>query len=691
MIERANKLSLHKNQLHRDYVAFVEPGKAFVRTDKGTVKRRATLALFADYIEQFYSSRDEDPDTVIIDTTSTESIADSIRSILGSMLPALRRASPDTDLFSLGLDSLLVFRVVKNIRAAMGVHDHLAPRHLYAYPTINKFSSFLARLVTEARASSSSNQDAPVDDALARMKRMVEEHKARLSFRTNPLDHVNPNFYLGLEFYFALRKDVGFEETFTYLQKGLRRTMQLIPALDGKIILDSEHEIGYKKGDLRVSFSPVRATASLDNSSIPPRQLRYKDLSQTLPSFEKLQADGFVPVNGRDELVLRGNPFPSFPADVLIAQANFVEGGCILALNIHHACVDGVGAIIALKVWAESCRYIQGDVSATCSWLDPENFNHSLPGILHELEGHARPAHEVDPGVWAYLPFVPPEQQLPNGTSQTEHTHALKEGALPPPPKFPAKHDWPPLPGKPLTTSMFLIPPGNVEKLKQDVIADPATKGVITNISDILQAFIWRTAIKARYRVATELRGETFGPDELSILELPFDGRPYFSSLLPSSYMGSMLLTNRPNMPVTTLCSPTTSIGQVALAIREATARITPSLVHDAYTLLESMPDYTKFTSASQGLSGMHAMISNTILFQTSEISFGDGFFADGGSPHAMRPQMDRCHQYFRFLVIFPMRRDGGVELVLGTYPEELEMLRRDEELGRYARLVESS
>jgi hypothetical protein len=100
---------------------------------------------------------------------------------------------------------------------------------------------------------------------------------------------------------------------------------------------------------------------------------------------------------------------------------------------------------------------------------------------------------------------------------------------------------------------MLLIPTENVQKLKQEVIADPEAKGAVTSISDIVQAFFWRDAIKARYRVAKEHRGETFGPDEISILELPVDGRPYFSSLLPSSYMGSMLILNRPNMPVDTL------------------------------------------------------------------------------------------------------------------------------------------
>jgi aryl carrier-like protein len=699
IVKQANALSIHKDQLQRDYITFAEPDKPFIRTDKGTVKRRATLALYADYIERFYDSRNEDSDDAFtVDTSSIKSVMDSIRNIFGSLLTDVHEISPHTDMFSLGLDSLLVFRIVKTIRTATGLRDQLAPRHLYANPTLAKFSAAIARLAAEAGKTNGPASDDLVNDDIAKMRRMIDKHKARLSFKLNPFDYVNPNHYMGLTFFFTLRNGVTFEQAFVNLQEGLRRTMQLIPALDGKMMVCSEQEIGYKKGDLCVTIPHLPPSTSSyhdrTESIKAPRQLVYKDLSEVLPSFEKLQNAGFLPSAFKDDLVLRGDPFPPLPADILIAQANFVEGGCILAANFNHCCLDGIGVMIALKVWAESCRYLQGDMSATCSWLDSECFNHSLPEIIHEQEGYARPAQEIDPGVWGFLPFVPLEENPVyhiNGTVQTEKSCFPKERALPPPPVFPHKFIWPPTPAQNgLSTTMFLIPPEKVQRLKQDVSSDPVAKGVITSISDIVQAFFWRSAIKARYRVAKELRGETFEPDEISVLELPIDGRPYFSSLLPSSYMGSMLILNRPNMPIETLCSPDTCIGHVAYILREAAARITPSLVHDAFTLLKSLPDHSRFTIADMGLESMHAMISNLMLFQMSELVFGGEIFANGGSPEAMRPQIERGHKRFRFLVIYPVRRDGGVELVLGTSPEELEMFQTDKEFTKYATLIDS-
>ena len=56
--KEANSQSRHKDQLLRDFILFAQPDKPFVRTDKGTVKRHATLQVYADYVESFYSSQD---------------------------------------------------------------------------------------------------------------------------------------------------------------------------------------------------------------------------------------------------------------------------------------------------------------------------------------------------------------------------------------------------------------------------------------------------------------------------------------------------------------------------------------------------------------------------------------------------------------------------------------------------------
>lgn len=675
IVEKANSTSLHTGQLSRDFIAFSDPENPFLRTDKGTVKRQATLKLYADYIKRFYDSRNDETEFTV-DITSTESILESVRNIIAFSCAEARLASPDDDLFSLGLDSISVFAVIKSIRAATkGVLDQLAPRHLYANSTLRKFSATVTRLVTEARAADKKSKD----ETGSMMQRMLARRKAHQSFRLNAFDYVNPNHYMGLVFYIPLHAGVTFEEAFQNLQEGLNRTMELIPALGGKMMKCSEDEIGYFKGELCVAVPPMSAPAR--------NRLVYKDLSHQLPSFQQLRQGGFVPSAFGDELVLPQDTFPQLPADILVAQANFVEGGCILAVDLNHCCLDGIGVIITLKAWGENCRYLQGDKSATLDWYDAESFNHSLPEVLHDLEGYNRPADEVDPHTWGFLPFVPQESVVAKDSATDK---LPRERPLGQPPRYPLHPVWPlpPIERK-LDTTLFLIPPEKVQQLKQDVVADPETKGTITSVSDIVQAFFWQSAVRARYRVAKELQQKQFSPDDMSILELPTDGRPFFSSMLPATYMGSMLIMNRANMLVETLSAPETSIGRVALLLREAAARITPSVVHDAFTLLQSMPDYSRFSTANMGVDHMHTMISNMMLFQPNEISFGDALFANEGSPLTMRPQLERGSGRFRFLCIFPMKEDGGIELVLGTYPEERDMLERDDIFTKYAELVD--
>jgi acyl-CoA synthetase (AMP-forming)/AMP-acid ligase II len=660
-VETAMSLSRHTGHFSRDYVIFTQPNKPFIRTDKGTVKRKATLMLYEDYIERLYGIQSKEI-TFEVDTGSTSSLQRSVQEILASSLPAMWEASDDDDLFALGLDSLGVSAAIKAIQKVTKGLDKLAPRHIYANPTLAKFTAALESMMT-ARKQSRSQE--------SKMQHMIAQRKAHHSFRLNPFDYFSPSHYMTFMFYLPLVTDVTSEEVFENLQKGLDRTLELIPALGGKITRCSEDEIGYKNGELCVAVPPFGS---------PPRiRLVYKNLSGDLPSFEILRKGGFVPSALKNEQALRPDISLSLPKDILSAQANFINGGCILTVNLNHSCLDGVGAMIAIKAWAENCRNLQGDSSASCEWYDPESFNHSFPEVLHELEGYARPVEEIDASVWDHLRFAPPEDVLAKQPTQS--------GTLPL--RYPLASAYPlPTGERKLDTTLFLIAPEKMQMLKEDITKDLDANNVVPSVSDIVQAFIWRSALRARSSVA-RMNGRAFEMDERCILEAPTDGRPYFSSLLPSTYMGSMLIFNRTSIPIEELCSPHTSILEVAQVLRTSAARMTPSLIHDAFSLLQLLPDYSAYSTASMGLDHMHTMLSNLMMFQLNEINFGERYFGNGGSPEMMRPPLDGHNKILRFLVIFPMRLDGGLEVSFGTFPEEREMLAQDDEFTRYAKLVD--
>ncbi|KAF4945802.1 hypothetical protein FSARC_14357 [Fusarium sarcochroum] len=718
VVERANSLSLHKDQVQRDYIAFSEPGKPFIRTDKRTIKRRATMALYADYIERFYQSRAEDVTNaevaalglLAIDTTSLDSTTRAVRHILASIVPAVKDAPVDADLFTLGFDLLLVFRAVKAVAAATDLKGSIVPRSFYAGPTVEGIAATVVRLAAERRAATTNgtftslNEQHQQDPQVANIRQLMNRHKARLSSKLGPMDLLGGNMYDGFNFFLPLRPGVSFEQAYKVLQQGLVRAIEIVPALGGKVIPCSEHEIGYKKGDLRLTLPPLPSTALGTSLPDAPRQLRFRDLSSVLPSYAEQRASGFLTSAYRDELLTTCPAFPDLPTDVLYAQANFVEGGCVLAFNVHHHSFDGIGGLIALRVWSECCRFVQGDESAKCEWLHPESLNRDILSILYEVEGFAKPADEVDPRVWGFLPYADPALRQKEKENDKEKVAAVNGYVpksktkkapssldLPEPPHLRLTEAWPPkarMDGRTMTSSTFLISAEKLKRLQKSVelAEDPESlsKGSLS-LGDVLQAFFWRATIRARRRP------ENSSPDDSAIIEMPTDVRPYFSSHLPPTYMANCVIMNRQYMSVSELCSSQTPLYKIAQVCREARNRVSQELVHDAFSLLHSIPDNSPGSHSTaflgQGVQdGWHCLFNNMMLFQASDMGpFGGDVFE---APEAVRLQMDWLNKAFRGLFIYPMREDGGVELMLGTLPEELDAMMHDGEFTQFAEFL---
>lgn len=707
-VKKANATSLHKDQLHREYIMFAEADKPFIRTDKGTIKRRATLELYAEYIDRFYQSRSEEVDAeasnMEVDTTSIESITAAVREIFVALSSAFKGIPDDADFFHLGLDSLLAYRAVRSVQAAMGLKDRLAPRHLYAYPTVAQFSACLKDLASQTLANGSNSKSV---EKLSKMKELLSKYKSPQTLKMNALDHGMPSLYTKIGMYIPLRPGASFDQAFSRLQQGFARLITLLPALDAKMVKASEKEPGYIKGQLRLElpeqpltnghtnghtngytnghtnghtngYTNGQTNGQTNGHTSSPRQLKYKDLSKVLPSFQNLQKDGFLPSAYKGHEILDAPWFPTFPSDIVVAQANFVEGGCLLTLGTLHPAIDGVGMVTLLLAWAECCRYVEGDKSANCSWLDADSMNYSLPRALWEQDQRGQPAREIDPVVWDHLGFAP-AGEFAKGVDNL-YIQSFKP--------VPAYSPGPGKQPRDLASSIFSISPESLEQLRQQVTADPEMKGINLTDSDILHALYWRAMIRARHRVAREIDGRTIGPEDRSVLELTVDGRPYFNPQLPSSYMGNMLLVTRSSLSVEELCSPKTSIGRISLLIREAASQVTPQVANDAFSLLQTVQDFSELRYAFMRLDGLDAMITNMMLFPANDVAFGGEFFEDGGKADAVRIIHEGFNSGFRMCIILPYRKDGGIEFLFGTFPEELERLKEDEEFMKYAKYM---
>ncbi|WYZ42278.1 hypothetical protein EsH8_V_001173 [Colletotrichum jinshuiense] len=369
--------------------------------------------------------------------------------------------------------------------------------------------------------------------------------------------------------------------------------------------------------------------------------LVFKDLSQVLPDFEDLRDAGFEFSAFDDELVLAAPFVPDLSGgvDIFLAQANFVNGGCLLATGFHHSANDATGMVTTMRAWAEHCRNFSQPAGDVCSWLAPESFDRTLLERLWSRTP-AKPVSEILRDTWSFLGFQAPDAE----------DVATEDPAQPP------------AQNRTMESSIFYISPENFNKLKREVLGE-TQDGTGLSANDALLALFWRALMKARYKAAIAA-GQATPPDEVSHLESPLDGRPDFDPLLPPSYAGNLVIVNKVPMPVVELAAETTSLRDVALRVRAQAAKVNPDLVKDAFTLMREVLDYTKLKHAFTRLDGFDVMITSVLLLPLDKINFGADIFENDGKPESLRPLMDAFNANFRLCMVLPMKTYGGIELL---------------------------
>ncbi|KAI3319915.1 acetyl-CoA synthetase-like protein [Xylariaceae sp. AK1471] len=151
VVEKANAASPSHARIFRSNMMLTVPGKSFLRTDKGTVKRPGMLRLYEKEIDEFYEHLEAEEAKALssdMDIISPQSIADSLRNIINVILK--KELTDDDNLFSAGFDSLLVFQVLGALRTAAErakIEVTLGPTIIYGNPTLEKLSkAFYAAL-----------------------------------------------------------------------------------------------------------------------------------------------------------------------------------------------------------------------------------------------------------------------------------------------------------------------------------------------------------------------------------------------------------------------------------------------------------------------------------------------------------------------------------------------------------------
>ncbi|KAI0382396.1 hypothetical protein F5Y04DRAFT_279686 [Hypomontagnella monticulosa] len=474
-----------------------------------------------------------------------------------------------------------------------------------------------------------------------------------------PLDHYPPGHYAFFGFFLPLNDGVTFQDAYKVLQKGLLLAFSQLPWLGGKVYYQSPDTPGWRPGQLEMRYEPVDLT-------VPgPYQLKYREL-ETDVGYEGLKERGFPLDTWADSSVMwsSGVTDDVKGAEVFVAQANFIPGGCFLTAGLHHCVGDGTSTFDVLKIWADNCHAVQSE-----SWepqpIPPESSDRNIMERIWEKENTGHSFSEMAPDAFRLLNLQPPGEE-----SKVE----MKSGKIN-------------VQDEAMQAGIFYISAANFNKLRQDCARDAGDSISISGV-DALCALVWRTLIKARRAAAVQRGQET--DNFTSTMFLTSDGRPNFSNSMPSPYFGNVVLMQHNQLPLPKLTGSEANVGSVSRTIRTVANRVTAETVLDAYAIARSMDDYSKLTLRLSTLHAFDMLMSVMVMVQEDLVCFRGGIFANGGMPDTIRPLMDDLNRFSRICYLMPRKKSGGVELVVNLFADEMEFLFKDPEFGGYASYVSS-
>ncbi|KAL1965188.1 hypothetical protein VTN77DRAFT_5942 [Rasamsonia byssochlamydoides] len=198
-IEAANRLLPAYAQVSQSHICFTDPGSPVLRTLKGSLRRQATLDHYASKINQVYA----DVEAMWTSTTSSLSkgdlaTTDSIRGLVRESLveaTRLENVEDNADLFSQGIDSLHILRLVRQLRIKTGLHS-IQPSIVYLHPSIAALAEALYALAHKIESSETEQKEkwrAMRTKTLQKYLDMITSRKDGLSSKPGDNDTTDVN------------------------------------------------------------------------------------------------------------------------------------------------------------------------------------------------------------------------------------------------------------------------------------------------------------------------------------------------------------------------------------------------------------------------------------------------------------------------------------------------------------------
>lgn len=197
-VQRANESCPSFGRIMKDCIIFTRYEKPVLRAAKGTVQRNATLLRYQEEIDIVCDSPDLPKSLPRGLVSGPEGLHDYLRRIVTAIVPLKEDLTDDADLFELGLESLQVIALSKQINAYLKRYmpntKHVSAEIIYAHSSLGE----LEKTLTDIRSSAAPSID--VD----KMQDVFED-----SLKTLPLAHNNEQEVPGRSFIVLLTGSTG--------------------------------------------------------------------------------------------------------------------------------------------------------------------------------------------------------------------------------------------------------------------------------------------------------------------------------------------------------------------------------------------------------------------------------------------------------------------------------------------------
>lgn len=455
-------------------------------------------------------------------------------------------------------------------------------------------------------------------------------------FVISDMDHTMPKIYVQIVEVFKLPPDAEKSRIVDNMVKGLEYTLSQFPILAGNLKMDAEN------GRLWVTKKRESSVG-----------LSVRDVAESFPSYEELERSDFPAVSFKGHMLLPKavtekqlfSPLGDNQDDDTIIstfQINFIKGGLILGVAIHHNCSDGPGCDGFLTMWA---KYAAAVSKGTPFQTLPD-------GALDRSRLSAR---KPDAARWKQL-----DQKFP----------ILKDGGGPAPPP-PADFKMPDI-----VIRMWHFPKSKTAELKSKAMSQTGVGWISTY--DAIMSILWKTITRSKL--------ELLQPDldKEVILAHGVNTRKIFDPPLPETFMGNAVALARTEpLRISDLIADN-NLPSLAQRVRASIQAITPQYIAELPEWVAGLEDRRWLNINMHSFLGMDLAATSwqaMNVYQQHDFGFGIARAIRFPDP-----------QFEGYVFVYPSRADvkegavdEGIEVCVCLEKGCHDRLAQDEELLAYA------